>query len=62
MEKISTLSQLISVFDNQMLIFPDKRGISHFLKIVKHIHEGATTRRLYQFCQTYSSTYCSRCR
>merc|ERR1719422_1902803 len=47
MEKISTLSQLISVFDNQMLIFPDKR---------------ATTRRLYQFCQTYSSTYCSRCR
>ena len=37
MEKISTLSQLISVFDNQMLIFPDKRGISHFLKIVKHI-------------------------
>merc|ERR1719394_43061 len=37
MEKISTLSQLISAFDNQMLIFPDKRGISHFLKIVKHI-------------------------
>ena len=37
MEKISTLSQLVSEFENRMLIFPDKRGIKQFLNIVVHI-------------------------
>jgi len=41
MEKISTLSQLVSEFENRMLIFPDKRGIRQFLKIVVHIRTNS---------------------
>ena len=42
MDQISTLSQLLTEFENQMLIFPERRGIKHFFKIVEYIRENST--------------------
>ena len=41
MDQLSTLSHLLAEFENQMLIFPDKRGIKHFYKIVKYIRQNS---------------------
>merc|ERR1712126_535060 len=42
MHQISTLSQLLTEFENQMLIYPERRGIKHFFKIVEYIKENSS--------------------
>ena len=37
-ERISTVQELVTEFENQMLINPEKRGVKYFCKIVQYIN------------------------